>query len=482
MGAVAGWEAVRSGSDRHDDAARLAASLRDVVGPAHVLTAPDETDRYAIDWTRRFRGRTPVVVRPGSTGEVAEVVRRCAEAGAAIVPQGGNTGLVGGSVPLHGEVVLSTLRLAAIGDVDRVAGQLTAGAGATIEAVHAAAAAAGWAYGVDFGARGSATVGGTVATNAGGIHVLRYGDTRAQLLGLEAVLADGSVISHLGGLLKDNTGYHLPSLLCGSEGTLGVITRIRLRLVPRQAHRVTAMIGVADVAAALALVSMLRRRVPSLEAAELCLADGMALVGTVLGVAPPTSAPVVVLVECAARADPTDELAAALDAVLDAEVLVATDDRRRADLWRWRERHTESIATLGVVHKLDVTLPAPVLAEFVDRARSLVAARTPHAAVHVFGHLADGNLHVNVTGLGDDDDEAVDDALLRLVASFGGSISAEHGIGTLKAPWLGLSRTPAEIAAMRAIKAALDPAGLFNPAVLLPPVGRPPEPGSWPWL
>ena len=450
----------------------LASSLREVVGVAHVLTAADETDRYTTDWTRRFVGRTPVVVRPGSTREVVEVVCRCAAAGAAIVPQGGNTGLVGGSVPLHGEVVLSTLRLDDIGDVDDVAGQLTAGAGATIEAVHAAAAEAGWAYGIDFGARGSATVGGSVATNAGGIHVLRHGDTRAQLLGLEAVLADGSVISHLGGLLKDNTGYHLPSLLCGSEGTLGVITRARLRLVPRQAHRVTAMIGLADVSAALALVSMLRRGVPGLEAAELCLADGMALVGSVLGVAPPTAAPVVVLVECAGQVDPTDELATALDAVPDADVLVASDDHRRADLWRWRERHTESIATLGVVHKLDVTLPAPVLAEFIDRARAAVAARAPHAGVHVFGHLADGNLHVNLTGLAARDGEAIDDALLRLVASFGGSISAEHGIGTLKAPWLGLSRTPAEITAMRAIKDALDPGGLLNPAVLLPPVNR----------
>ena len=462
------------GTDDQERLAPLAAALRAVVGPAHVLTEPADTGAYAVDWTGRFAGRTPLVVRPASTAEVVEVVRACAAAGVAIVPQGGNTGLVGGSVPLHGEVVVSLRRLDAVEDVDAATGQLTAGAGVTLEAVHAAAAAAGWAYGVDFGARGSATVGGTVATNAGGIHVLRHGDTRAQVLGVEAVLADGSVVSHLGGLLKDNTGYHLASLLCGSEGTLAIVTRVRLRLVPRLAARVTAMVGLPDVAAALALVSTLRRSVPALEAAELCLADGMALVGSVLGVAPPTAAPAVVLIDVADHADPTDALVQVLDDWADAEVLVATTEARRADLWRWRERHTECIATLGSVHKLDVTLPAAELAGFVARVHGEVAGLAPGARTWIFGHLADGNLHVNVTGLdpGDADEglgDAVDGAVLGLVAALGGSISAEHGIGTLKARWLHLNRSPAEVAAMRALKTALDPNGVLNPAVLFAP-------------
>jgi FAD/FMN-containing dehydrogenase len=363
--------------------------------------------------------------------------------------------------------VLSTHRLDAVTAVDAVAGQLTAGAGVTIEGVHAAAAAAGWAYGVDFGARASATVGGSVATNAGGINVLRHGDTRAQVVGLEAVLADGSIVSHLGGLLKDNTGYHLPSLLCGSEGTLAVVTAARLRLVPHLPERVTALVALDSVQQALDVVAALRRRVASLEAAELMLADGMALVGAALGAEPPLRSPVALLVECTALDDPSPHLAAACDALGLADVRVAVDATRRSELWRWRERHTESIAALGVVHKLDVTLPAPHLAGFVDEVRAEVAALDAGAHVWIFGHVADGNLHVNVTGAGGDAGEHVDELVLSLVARLGGSISAEHGIGRLKARWLHLSRTPAELAAMRAIRRALDPAGILNPGVLL---------------
>ena len=180
---------------------------------------------YAVDWTGRFNGAASAVIRPGNGGEVGAVVELCRDAGVALVPQGGNTGLVGGGVPLHGEAVLSLGRLTRIFDVDQIGGQLTAEAGASVSEVQAAARAAGWAYGIDLGSRDSATVGGTIATNAGGLQVLRYGATRAQLLGIEAVLGTGSVVSHLGGLTKDNTGYDLGGLLCGSEGTLGVVTR-----------------------------------------------------------------------------------------------------------------------------------------------------------------------------------------------------------------------------------------------------------------
>jgi FAD/FMN-containing dehydrogenase len=439
----------------------LLAELRSIVGGAHVLVEADVRAGHEVDWTGRFVGTTPAVVRPGTTDEVAAVVRACAGAGCALVPQGGNTGLVGGSVPLAGEVVLSTRRLAGLGPVDDLSGQVTVGAGATLGAVQAHVAGSGWEVGVDLAARDSATVGGMVATNAGGLAFVRHGAMREQVVGVEAVLGDGSVVSHLGGLLKDNTGYDLAGLLCGSEGTLGVVTAVRLRLVPPAGDRVTALVAVAGVASALAVVRDLRRAGVVLEAAELFLDDGMALVCGHLGVARPlAAAPAYLVVEWAG---PVDLLARA--EVLDA--VVAEDAARRAALWRYREAHTEAVNALGVPHKLDVTLPLGELSAFVDDVRAAVATVAPGATTVLFGHLADGNVHVNVVGP-PPEDESVDDTVLRLVAGRGGSISAEHGIGTAKKRWLHLARTDAEVAAFRAIKAALDPANVLNPNALLP--------------
>ncbi len=448
----------------------LLADLREVVGGDQVIDDPEVTASYAVDWTGRFRGPSAVVVRPGSTTEVAAVLAVCRRREVPVVPQGGNTGMVGGGVPLAGELVVSVRRLDAVGAVDRLAGQVTVGGGATLGAVRRAAADAGWAYGVDFAARDSCTVGGNVGTNAGGLRVLRYGDTRAQVLGVEAVLGTGLVVSHLGGLLKDNTGYALPALLCGSEGTLGVVTAVRLRLVPPSPHRVVALLGFASTAAAVTAAAELRRRLPVLSAAELMVQSGVALVCRTIGLPPPLAAPhpAYLLVEAAGEADPTGELAAAVDG-LDgvAEVAVAEDSVRAAALWRYREAHTEAVNAVGTPHKMDVTLPAAALAEFVDRVPAEVAAVVPGARTWLFGHVADGNVHVNVTGL-DPDDDRVDDAVLLLAAGYGGSISAEHGIGTAKRRWLHLNRSPAEIDAFRAVKRALDPDGILNPNVLLP--------------
>jgi FAD/FMN-containing dehydrogenase len=443
--------------------------LREVVGD-QVITDPELIASYTADWTRRFEGSAPAVVRPGSTAEVAGVVLACRELGVALVPQGGNTGLVGGGVPLHGEVVLSLRRLQALEPVDSLAGQLTAGAGVPLSTLHQAAAAAGWAYGVDLASRDSATVGGTVATNAGGTHVLRYGDTRAQLLGVEAVLGTGSVVSHLGGLVKDNTGYHLPGLLCGSEGTLAVVTAARLRLVPDTPSRTVAVLAFDTVSDALDASVELRQALPSLEACELFVSAGLELVRSVTGLpAPfPESHPVYLLVEAADRSDPTDALAEATGSVGHViDVVVATEPVRRAALWRYREAHTEAINTLGPPHKLDVTLPLGALAEFMGRVPDTVQAVVPDARTWLFGHAGDGNIHVNVSGLAPDDDR-VDEAVFELVGQFAGSISAEHGIGTAKRRWLRLSRSPEEIRAFRSIKAALDPEGILNPHVLLP--------------
>jgi FAD/FMN-containing dehydrogenase len=444
--------------------------LREVVGD-QVIVDPELIASYTTDWTRRFEGGSAAVVRPGSTDEVAGVVVACRELGVALVPQGGNTGLVGGGVPLHGEVVLSLARLQELQPVDTLAGQVTAGAGVPLSTLHRAAAAAGWAYGVDLASRDSATVGGTVATNAGGTHVLRYGDTRAQLVGVEAVLGTGSIVSHLGGLVKDNTGYHLPSLLCGSEGTLAVVTAARLRLVPDTPARTVAMLAFDTVSGALDGSVVLRQALPSLDACELVVSAGLELVRSVTGLrAPfPQSHPVYLLVEAADRTDPTDALAEATGSVEHLlDVVVATEPTPRAELWRYREAHTEAINTLGPPHKLDVTLPLGRLAEFMGRVPETVRAVEPTARTWLFGHAGDGNIHVNVSGLAPDD-ERVDQAVFELVGEFNGSISAEHGIGAAKRAWLHLSRSPEEIEAFRSIKAALDPDGVLNPHVLLPP-------------
>ena len=442
-------------------------ALRDIVGASQVLTEADATASYVRDWTGRFVGETPAVVRPADTVEVAAVLELCHRERVRVVPQGGNTGLVGGGVPLAGEIVISLRRLLRCDDVDRAAGQVTVGAGLPLSALQSHAAASGFAFGVDLGARDSATVGGLVATNAGGLRFLRYGGMRDQVLGLEAVLADGTVISHLDGLWKDNTGYDWGRLFCGSEGTLGVVTAARLRLVPAYEATAVALLAFGEVEHAVEAVARLRGELESLSAAELFLAAGLTLVCDQLGLAPPfiDAYPAYLLVECVGHTDPTDALAASvsqLKGVLDAAV---AGPGRLAQLWAYRERHTEAINLLGPPHKLDVTLPARELARFVQDVPGVVAAADPQAQTWLFGHVADGNIHVNITGPAPED-ERTDEAVLALVAARGGSISAEHGIGTAKKAYLHLSRSPGEIALMRSLKSALDPQGILNPAAL----------------
>ncbi len=452
--------------------------LTGLVGSEHVLVDEDVAAGYLVDWTGRFGGPAVAVVRPANRDEVVSVVLACAAAAVDIVTQGGNTGLVGGGVPRRPEadvgpvVVLSTRRLDLIGDIDGAARNVLVGAGATLAAVQSAARVYGFDVGVDLGARDGATIGGMVATNAGGIHVVAHGTMRAQVAGIEAVMANGAVVSRLAGLDKDAAGYDLPGLLCGSEGTLGIITAIRLRLVDRPAARVTALLGVATTNDAVAVLGRLRAALPGLEAVEACWADGLWLVRDALGVALPLDAatPVVLTIEVGAPASGAPRL---LDEVSEAvlacpEVIgsaAASDAAGRARLWALRERHTEAIQTLGVPHKLDVGVPVARLASFEAAVRARVADVAPAATCVVFGHLGDGNLHVNIVGP-PDDDEAVDAAVLDVVAAHGGTVSAEHGIGVAKTAWLCLCRDAADIAAMRAIKQALDPIGLLNPGVI----------------
>jgi len=449
----------------------LEADLCEVVGESHVLVDPSVTASYETDWTRRFTGRARCVVRPADTRQVASVLQLCGRHGVAVVTQGGNTGLVGGGVPSGGEVVLSTSRLRQIGPVDAESGQVTVGAGVTLAALQQTVRPMGLDFGVDFAARDSATIGGMVSTNAGGERVLRYGSTGQQVVGLEAVLADGSVLSRLEALPKDNTGFDLVGLVTGSEGTLAVITGVRVRLWPLLTHRSVALLALDSTGAALGVLAALSSRLGSLQAAELFLASGLALVMGHTGLPAPIPGdhPAYLLVECADRVDPGEAMLEALEEVSElvpgvADIVMGEDARGRAGLWRYREAHTESINAFGVPVKLDVAIPHSQLERALQELPDVVAEVAPDAQTVVFGHLHEGNLHVNVLGAGDE--HAVTEAVLRYVASLHGSISAEHGVGRAKTQWLGLSRSAAEIAAMRSIKRALDPGQLLNPGVI----------------
>jgi FAD/FMN-containing dehydrogenase len=448
---------------------RLVRDLADAVGDRHVLVDDDVRAPFEVDWTRRYHGRARAVVRPADTGEVVAVLAACREHGAAVVPQGGNTGMVGASVPRDGEVVLSLARMTDLAPVDRAAAQVQAGAGVTLATLQEHARAQRLDAAVDLGARDSATLGGLVATNAGGIRAMRYGTVRARVAGLRAVLADGTVLDRPT-LLKDNAGYDLSSLLIGSEGTLGVITGVRWRLVPLLTRRVAALIGLDALEQAAELLAVVRPSLPSLHAAEFFVDDGLQLVLDHLDVPAPVPArsPVYVLLECAALADPTEELAAALaDAGIE-DAVVADTGAELERLWRFREGLTEALSAGGrIPHKMDVGVPLARLAEFAARATAEVASLTPDARVILFGHLGDGNVHVNVLGL-EPGDYTVDEAVLRLAAECDGTISAEHGVGRAKARWLELVRPAGELRAMEQIKRALDPDGLLNPGVVLP--------------
>jgi FAD/FMN-containing dehydrogenase len=310
-----------------------------------------------------------------------------------------------------------------------------------------------------------------VATNAGGLQVIRHGDTRRQLLGVEAVTGAGEIVGDLRGLHKDNTGYHLPSLLAGSEGTLAIITRVCVRLHPRPEETAVALLAFADPADAFGAVGPLRLGIADLHGLELFFADGLALVCDTFELAPPfTEAHAAyLLAEVAGTPGVVERFGGALEAIDVAvvDVAVGTTAAQQEALWRFREAHTEAINLRGVPHKLDVTLPLAAMVPTVGEIRRLVSSHAPDAETWIFGHAGDGNLHVNVTGVAPDD-QALDKAILEVVAAAGGSISAEHGIGRAKAALLGLNRTPSEIALARRCKAAFDPAGILNPGVILP--------------
>ena len=467
-------------------AASLPEMLRSAVGAANVLTEGDLT-AWELDWRKRWRGRALAVVRPGSTAEVAAVVRACAATGTAIVPQGGNTGLVGGGVPDASgtQVLLSLQRMNRVRAIDEANLTLTADAGCVLQATQEAALARGLLLPLSLAAEGSCTLGGNLATNAGGTQVLRWGNARELCLGLEVVTAAGQVWDGLSGLRKDNTGYDLRDLMIGSEGTLGIITAATLKLAPLPAATTTALAACADLAQCVSLLKLARARLGAgLTGFEVMGRHALDLVARHFPALPQPlpGAPWTVLLEQSdteglARARERFEalLGAALELSVIGDAVVAESLAQSQALWQLRESIPLAQAEEGLNVKHDISLPVSAIPEFVASTDALLRRRFPGVQLVNFGHLGDGNLHYNVQAPAgsdgqrflDDNERRINTLVFDALVPYGGSFSAEHGIGTLKRDELAARKSPVALQMMRAVKAALDPLNLLNPGRVL---------------
>jgi FAD/FMN-containing dehydrogenase len=445
--------------------------LADIVGAAHVLTAPEDTKPYLTDWRRQYTGPAECVVRPASTQEVARAVALCAREEVAVVPQGGNTGLVGGSVPTgrRREVVLALGRMNRIRELDALNDTVTAEAGCVLAAVQRAADEAGRLFPLSLAAEGSCQIGGNLSTNAGGVNVLRYGNAREQVLGLEVVLPDGRVWDGLRGLRKDNTGYDLKQIFLGAEGTLGVITAAVLRLYPKPSATATAWIGLGSEREAVELLAALREsvgeRISAFELVSRTCLEAVLRHVPALRDPLPAPHPWYVLAQFADSGS-AEELAARVGAALgEREAALAQSVDQARSLWRIRESIPEA-QFANVKH--DISVPVSRIPEFTRVAGAALAARYPGIEIYCFGHVGDGNLHYNVGSkahLGER--AAVNRIVYDAVERFGGSISAEHGLGQLKREDIRSRKPEVELELMRTLKAALDPKGLMNPGKVL---------------
>ncbi len=443
---------------------RLAA----VVGANHVSTDPDVLAARSVDHTGRYRGHAVALVRPGSGEEVGAVLAECRDGGANVTIQGGRTSLVAGTVPEHDDVLLSTERLTSIGDVDTGERRVRLGAGVTLGAAQRTASAQGLLFGVDLAARDSATIGGMASTNAGGLRTVRYGNMGEQVVGLEVALPDGSIVRRHSAVRRDNTGYDLTALFVGAEGTLGVITELDVRLHATPTHRVTAVAGFADLAD-VAAAGQVFRDLDGIAALELIDMRALELTAAHLNVVTPVNAPWLLLVEMAGEYDLSGKLADALaDAPLSGEPAVGIDAVAQQRLWRLRESIADILGIFGPPLKFDVSLPLPAVAAFAQQSAGLVAEHAPDAIPVLFGHIGEGNLHLNLLrcNVSGDREQALYAAMMDLIAACRGNVSSEHGVGSRKRGYIGMSREPADVAAMRTIKTALDPTGYLNPAVL----------------
>ena len=464
----------------------LLADLSAAVGAAQVLQGGDRS-AFEVDWRKRYHGRALAVVRPANTIEVAAVLKACAAHGVSVVPQGGNTGLVGASIPDASgtQVLLSLTRMNRIRAIDVANLTLTADAGCVLQTLQEAAAAQGLLLALSLAAEGSCTIGGNLATNAGGTQVLRYGNAREQCLGLEVVTAAGEVWNGLSGLRKDNTGYDLRDLFIGSEGTLGVITAATLKLVPQPAARLTAMASLESLEAAVALLQLVQSRLgPALTGFEVMNELSLGLVRRHFPqlAQPFAAAPWAVLLE---QSDSENQqhatalfesvLEVALDKGLIGDAAIGASLEQSKTMWHLRESIPLAQAEEGPNIKHDIALPISCIAEFVASTDAQLQRAFPSSRLVDFGHLGDGNLHYNVQAplsmpLDDflcEHESAVNQIVYDAVSVRGGSISAEHGIGALKRDELVKRKSGVALALMRAIKGALDPHNRMNPGRLL---------------
>lgn len=465
----------------------LIAKLTEIVGPEHALTDPDQQLPYLREWRDLFIGRSPVVLRPGTTEEVSRILALANEARVAVVPQAGNTGLVGGQTPFETgtEIVLSVSRLKRVREINPAAYHMTVEAGLTLAECHAAAERVDRLFPLSLPSEGTCQIGGNLATNAGGVGVLAYGNARKLVLGLEVVLADGRIVPALKALKKDNTGYDLKDLFIGSEGTLGVITAAVLKLFPRPAESATAMVALAKISHALDLFSLAQetagRSVTAFEFIPRICIDFV--LRNVPGTREPfpQKYPWYVLIEISgakpdgqAARDMENVLGQATERGLLLDAVLASSLSQARELWRLRESVSESQKPEGGNIKHDVSVPIARIAEFIERADRIVESICPGARPLPLGHFGDGNIHYNIAQPVDMGKERflelwepITTAVHELVAEMGGSISAEHGIGRMKRKDLERYKSAVELELMRRIKAAFDPNGILNPGKLL---------------
>ena len=458
-----------------------------LVGPGHALRAESDIEPYVHERRGLWTGRSPLVLKPGSVEEVSRIMRLATETGTAIVPQGGNTGLVGGGTPDKSgtQIVLSLSRLNRIREIDISSNTITAEAGVVLQALHDAADGADRLFPLSLGSQGSCQIGGNLSTNAGGIAVLAYGNTRELCLGVEVVLPTGEVLDDLRKLKKDNTGYDLKNLFVGAEGTLGVITAAVLKLFPKPRGKEVALAGLASPEAALALFERAQERAGAgLTGFELIGRLPIEFALTHLpGAIPPLADPWpwYALLEVSsgrseeeARETMEELLAAALEADIVGDATLAGSIARQRELWLLREGISDAQRFEGASIKHDISVPVALIPEFIARAAPAVASVSPDARIVCFGHMGDGNLHYNVSRPQGGSDEAFLDlyrpmnkVVHNIVRAMDGSISAEHGIGRLKRDELAATAPPVGLDLMRRIKAAFDPAGIMNPGKVI---------------
>ena len=458
--------------------------LKHAVGTGSFSEDPAELAPHLAEWRGRYHGNSPLLLKPRTKEEVSAILSICNETRTPLVPQGGNTGLVGGQIPFDGEIVLSLARMNRIRELDAGGMSAIVEAGVVLAALQRAADEAGVFFPLSLAAEGSAMIGGNISTNAGGVNVLRYGSARQLVLGLEIVLADGRVLDLLRTLHKDNTGYDLKQLFIGAEGTLGVITAAALRLFPRSRARETAFIAVPDPRAAIELLRQLEEATGRLVSAfELIPRIGIELVRShIPQTADPLAAPSpwYVLTEVSSGSNlPLKDIvegavSAAIDAGLATDATLAANDAQRTVLWRMRESLSEAQKREGASIKHDVSVPLASISEFIARGCAAVEAMIPGVRPVPFGHLGDGNIHFNFSAPKGGDDAAflacwdeVSRCVHDLVHGFGGSISAEHGLGVMKRDEITRYKSATELDIMRALKRTLDPNNILNPGKVL---------------